>query len=586
MTRDPAHLAAWRRRFLAAQISLPSWARDEPDRLLYSSNAEGKWELYAWDRKTDGHRQITERPEGTYLGQLDPTGEWIWWFDDKRGSEFGRWAIEPFGGGERRTVELPPAYEAGLAITSSFAVVGSSMDDGSAVHLVREDESPQALYQHREDASVVGLSRDESLLCISQSEHGDSRHPALRVLALDGRPVADLWDGPGKGLWGVRWSPVVGDQRVLVMHERQGLRRPLLWSPESGEVIEPDVGLPGEVAAGWYPDASALLLTHRYRGRDEIYRLDLADGGLHPVDVQSGAIMGARVRPDGEIWYSWSNSSTPPEVQADGRVLLRAPGEPAPGGVQYSDHDVDGVHLFLAEPERPRPHPTIFLVHGGPAAADWDSFFPTAQAWVDHGIAVVMVNYRGSGGYGQAWRDALEGNPGLTELEDIARVHDWVVGAGIAERERIILAGASWGGYLTLLGLGTQPGRWSLGIAVVPVADYVAAFEDEMEPLKAFDRALFGGPPEEIPDAYRERSPITYVENVKVPVLILAGENDPRCPIRQIDNYIARLEELGKPHEVYRYQAGHGSLVMDERIRQVEAQIGFAARHLGTQAPQ
>src|SRR5204862_2527680 len=102
-------------------------------------------------------------------------------------------------------------------------------------------------------------------------------------------------------------------------------------------------------------------------------------------------------------------------------------------------------------------------------------------------------------------RDALQGNPGFTELEDIARVRDWLVVQGIANPNRLALAGGSWGGYLTLLGLGTQPEMWSLGVAAVPVADYVAAYEDEMEPLKAFDASLFGGTPDEVPDVY-ERS--------------------------------------------------------------------------------
>ncbi|TDB87837.1 prolyl oligopeptidase family serine peptidase, partial [Actinomadura sp. 7K534] len=139
----------------------------------------------------------------------------------------------------------------------------------------------------------------------------------------------------------------------------------------------------------------------------------------------------------------------------------------------------------------------------------------------------------------------------------------------------------SWGGFLTLLGLGTRPDDWSVGVAAVPVADYVAAYEDEMEGLQAFDRSLFGGSPDEVPDRYRESSPITYVSEVKAPVLVLAGENDPRCPIRQIDNYLARLDEMGHPHEVYRYDAGHGSLVVEERITQMAAEIGFARKHLG-----
>ncbi len=103
-----------------------------------------------------------------------------------------------------------------------------------------------------------------------------------------------------------------------------------------------------------------------------------------------------------------------------------------------------------------------------------------------------------------------------------------------------------------------------------------------MEPLKAYDRALFGASPEEDPERYRLRSPLTYAERVRVPVFILAGENDPRCPIRGIDNYVTRLRELGKEHDVLRFDAGHGSMKVDERISHLAAQIDFAAARLGT----
>ena len=579
--------ATWRRRFRAPRISVPDWARDAADRLTYASNASGKWEVYAWDRTMDSHHMVTDRPEGTRGGALDPTGEWIWWFDDQSGNEFGRWMVEPFGVGQARLAapELPTAYSAGLALGRSLAAIGSSNDRGVVVHLVRDGEVSHQLYAHREDASVAGISRDDSLLCLSHSEHGDSRHPALRIIDLEGRAVSDLWDGPGRGLWAGEWSPVAGDQRLLVMHERQDMPRPLVWNGATGETTELELPLPGEVSATWYPDASSLLLEHGYRGRDELFRYDLRTRTLQPIAVVPGTIFGASVRPDGELWYAWTNASTPPEVRANHSFLLRPPGEPAPGGMQYSDHLVEGIHVFLAEPPTPRPHPAIFQVHGGPTAHDSDSFSPSVQAWVDHGFAVLLINYRGSSGYGKSWRDALEGNPGLTELEDIAKVHDWAVRSRIIDPTRTVLAGGSWGGYVTLLGLGTQPERWSLGMAAAPVADYIAAYEDEMEPLKAFDRSLFGGTPTQIPDFYRKRSPITYVDRVRVPVMILAGENDPRCPIRQIDNYINRLRELGKLHEVYRYEAGHGSLVIDETIRQVEATIAFAATHLGTPVP-
>jgi dipeptidyl aminopeptidase/acylaminoacyl peptidase len=192
----------------------------------------------------------------------------------------------------------------------------------------------------------------------------------------------------------------------------------------------------------------------------------------------------------------------------------------------------------------------------------------------------VQVNYRGSTGYGSAWRDALEARVGHVELEDVVAVRDHLVASGIADPARVVLAGASWGGYLTLLGLGTYPDRWTVGLAGVPVADYVAAYEDEMEGLKAFDRSLFGGSPEEVPDRYRDSSPLTYVDAVRAPVLVLAGENDPRCPIRQIENYLTALDRRAARHEVYRYDAGHGSLVDDERVRQMRAELAYAERHL------
>jgi dienelactone hydrolase len=564
---------------------MPQWARDSPDRLIYGSNLSGKWEVYAWDRGAGARRKVTDRPDGTTNARIDPTGEWIWWFDDTRGSELGRWKVERFGGGDLTdpAPALRPGYSGGLALGLSSAVVGLSTDSGSQMHLLRPGLSPQMFYSHREDAQVAGFDREENLLAIEHSEHGDSRHPALRVIGEGGRRVGDLWDGPGLGLEAGSWSPVPGDRRLLIVHERRGTPRPAIWAPEAADVTEIEADLPGEMSASWYPSAASLLVAHDHRGRTELYRYDIPTRELSRIDLPPGTIEAARVRPEGEVWYAWSSGASPPELRLGTDTL--PVGEPAPGGAAYSDLEVNGVHGFLARPDGSPPYPTILVVHGGPAYHDPDGFAPRVQAWVDHGFAVALVNYRGSTGYGRAWRDALEASPGLTELEDVAAIRDHLVAEGLADPERLVLSGASWGGYLTLLGLGTQPERWSLGIAAVPVADYVAAFEDEMEPLKAFDRALFGGTPAERPEFYGQRSPITFVEQVRVPVMILAGRNDPRCPIRQIENYVGRLDQLGKPHQVYRYDAGHSSMVVEETIRQLEAQLAFASHYLATQPP-
>lgn len=583
--------AAWRRRYRAPRSTFPSWAREQAQRLVYLSNHVGKFEIFAWDRDRDAHRQVTDRPEGTgyrVAARLDPAGEHVWWWNDRKGDEFGTWTVERFDGADRRdAAPLEPSYSTGLAVGRACAVIGRSTgDEGSSVYVVPRNDRPLRIYAHRESARVGHMSADDTLVALSHSEHGDSRNPAVRVIDLAGNAVCDLWDGPGRGLDPGRWSPQPGDQRLIVHHERTGTERPMVLDVPTGACTELELPLPGEIEADWYPDGESLLLSHEHRGRTELYRYHLGTRLLQQVPSEPGSIDGARVRPDREVWYQLNGSAVPPHTRGARGVVLRAPGPEAPEGVPYRDTDVKGIHVFIAGPrEGARPRPALFLVHGGPEAHDRDSWEPSVQAWVDHGFVVLLVNYRGSSGYGKAWRDAIKGKPGLTELEDIAAVRDWAVAEGLADPKRCVIGGGSWGGYLTLLGLGTQPERWAAGLAGVPIGDYIAAFEDEMEPLKRYDAALFGGTPDEVPQVYRERNPITYVERVRAPVMMLVGKNDPRCPSRSADIYEARLRELGKTFETYRYDAGHGSLVIDERIRQMEAQIAFLAKHLGTPAP-
>src|SRR4051812_37831427 len=583
---------AWKRRFRAPRIIRWLWSRDDADRVIYLTNSSGKFEVHTWDRRAGTHRQLTDRTEGTGYrvpSRLEPSGRHVWWWDDAKGNELGRWVREPFEGGDRETIapELAPTYSAGLAVGTGFAVVGrSSGDEGTTVYVVRDGSSPKRIYSHRQSAYVGDLSRDETMFLLAHSEHGDNRNRAIRVLTLDGQAVADIWDGAGKGLTPGDWSPVKGDPRVIIGHDREGARRPMVYDVAAKRETPLRLDLPGEVVGTrWYPDATALLINHEHRGRSELYRFDLASQTLTRLPAERGCIDGARVRPNGDVWYMLDRSSDPASVrQLGGETVLRPAGPPAPSGVAYEDVDVHGIHGFLARPKGAGPYPTYFFIHGGPEAHDSDAFSATVQAWVDHGIAVICVNYRGSSGYGKAWRDAIVGRPGLTELEDIANVREWAVRAGIADPKRSFIGGGSWGGYLTLLGLGTQPEAWALGLAIVPIGDYIPAYEDEMEPLKKYDAALFGGTPTEVPEKYARSNPITYIENVRAPVFLLVGKNDPRCPSRSVDVYVERMKRLAKPYEEYRYDAGHGSLVIDESLKQLAMEIDFVAKHLGTRA--
>ena len=223
-----------------------------------------------------------------------------------------------------------------------------------------------------------------------------------------------------------------------------------------------------------------------------------------------------------------------------------------------------------------RVHPT----HGGPETVTTELFAPGSQSWLDHGFAFLTINYRGSATFGREFQQKIWGNPGQWELEDMVAARDWLVNEGIAHPDQILLTGGSYGGYLTLLPLGKRPDLWAGGMGVVAVADWRLMYEDSAETLRGYQLALFGGAPDEMPEQYATSSPITYVENVRAPLLIIQGRNDTRCPARQMEAYIARMEELGKQVEVYWFEAGHGSLEVEEQIKQQEMMLQFAHRVL------
>jgi dipeptidyl aminopeptidase/acylaminoacyl peptidase len=577
-------LPAWEARFRAPILSFPAWSPNAPDRLAIASTESGSYQLYAWDRAAGTRRQVTNDPVGVLGGRPTRDGTGIVWFRDATGSESGQWVVGPFGedaAPKPLLAGVPEGWDEGLAIGQRRIAAAISTAERFAIWVSDAGAPARCLHDQREMLSLgaddaAALSADESMIVFEHAEGGDVHHASLRAIdAETGATVADLrWEGIALSSHG--FSPVAGDSRVAISHERDGQRRPAVWDVRSGEVTDLPTGLAGSVdVAGWWPDGSAMLLLQLVEGRHRLHRHDIERGETSPLGSEPGAISAAAVRPDGQVWYRGQNGEHPAQLRAvdAAHPLLEPAGPRAPAGRafegwRFTNPDGQQVHGFTVRPDGDGPHPVIMRVHGGPHMLDMDRWVPDILAHVDAGFLVAMVNYRGSDGYGQAWRDALIGNVGFLELEDVLAGLDDLVARGLADPERAVLAGWSWGGYVTLLGAGLHPDRWASLVAGVPVADYVAAFEDEAPSLQALDRALFGGDPETRPDLFRERSPISYVDEVRAPLLILAGENDSRCPIRQIWNYVASMRARGVEPRLYTYSTGHASFDTDEKLRQ------------------
>jgi dipeptidyl aminopeptidase/acylaminoacyl peptidase len=594
--------APWKQRF-RVPMTFTQVARAEPARGLAVSNRSGVYQLYAWDVASGGLQQLTDIPAGKTGGVIAPDGRFVYYLHDQDGNELGHWVRVPFAGGpaEDVTPDLPPYASWSLSLAAGGGLATLVAADEAGFHLFAIDLGPAGEVGPRRHLLstprfVEGISAaaDGRTVVVALNERSDLlRFNLVALDAATGERAAELWDGPETSVSGASFAPLPGDMRVLAVSNRSGVQRPLIWNPLTGERRDLALGdLQGDVEAwGWWPDGSAVLLCHIHAAVQRLYRYDLATDRLRRLDHPAGTLRGAYVRTQDEIVAHWTDSSHPPQVVAldaasgaQRRTLITG-GEVPPGrpwrSVTFPSTDGALIQGWLALPEGQGPFPAILDTHGGPSAATMESFSAGAQMWLDHGFAFLSINYRGSTTFGKAFEESIYGDLGRREVDDMAAARDFLIREGIAQPDAILLTGWSYGGYLTLMGLGLRPELWAGGMAGIAIADWTVQYEDTAPTLRGYQEAIFGGTPAQKPEAYARSSPITYAERLRSPVLVIQGRNDTRCPARPMEQYEARLRALGKQIEVEWFDAGHGSYQIEQQIDHHELMLRFAYRVLG-----
>ena len=587
----------WVRRFTAPELGFPVWSATDPDVLALVTTLGGAAQVWTHDLRTGAWQQLSHESIGVdqEVWAL-PDGRFAWW-SDGTGNERGRLVGTPVGGSAEPIVaDLPEGWLTGLAFHPDRTALGVEVEGDFRVYAIDTEDAPRLLWATRFPNGVGraypktgGLSADGSLVCVRHAERGDILHLALRVLdAGTGTARGDLVDA-GSNLEPDAWSPVPGDQRLAFTSELGPFERPALWDLETGTRTDIAVDLPGAVfPIEWWPDASALLVRHEHEGRAQLYRLDPSTGSTELVADPQGDIEsegGTGIRPDGSVWLLASDATRAPRVlDQRGREVLPSPADPPPPGRAFrsfffSNPSGDRVHAFVVTPPGQGPFPTVMSVHGGPECHERDRFDPETQAFVDAGYAVALVNYRGSTGYGVPFRRALIGAVCFTETEDIIAGLDALEREGVVDPRRVYWSGWSWGGCLACFNAGVHPDRWRAIFAGIPSGDFVAAHRACAPELKAWDEAVYGGSPEEVPDAYRRSDPMTYASAVTAPVLVIAGENDPRCPLEGIMPWVEAVRAHGVDVDLQLYPEGHHANAVHERVRHMQLILDFFARY-------
>ena len=168
----------------------------------------------------------------------------------------------------------------------------------------------------------------------------------------------------------------------------------------------------------------------------------------------------------------------------------------------------------------------VVYVHGGPASQSVNSFSRIIQHMVNQGYMVIAPNYRGSTGYGKEFLHANLFDMGGGDLQDVLAAADWIKQTGYLDPKKLVLMGGSYGGYLTMMGVTKAPDVWAAGVPIVPFVNWFTEIANEDPVLQQSDLATMGDP-EKNKDLFHDRSPIFFVDQIKAPLLLLAGGNDP-----------------------------------------------------------
>lgn len=428
----------------------------------------------------------------------------------------------------------------------------------------------------------------------------DNRDSDIFRISAQGGETENLTPEPGSAS-GARWSP--DGQRVSFTASRDAgftAKTDLMILELAGPTTK---NLTQELSysirgAPVWESADSLIFMESSGLYSYLARIPLSGGKPqrieHPLGVSRG---GFEIAPDGlsilytdndpghpsDIWVSDSNGGRPtritdlnPQVRELAIAESRSIRWKAPDGME-----IEGVLVLPLDHQPGRRYPLVLGIHGGPTGRHTHSFNNRrSQIWAANGYAVLQPNPRGSTGYGHAFTQKNKGDWGGKDFhfDDMSGV-DRVIEMGIADPEKLVVMGGSYGGFSTFWAI-TQTDRFKAAIGHAAISDWYSFYGQTDIPQ--YLKWGFEGHAWDNPETYRKYSPFDHVKKVTTPLMITHGEQDRRVPIAQAEQYYTALKKRGVETEFVRYpREGHGIREPNHVIDLVGRQLEWFDRHLG-----
>lgn len=365
-------------------------------------------------------------------------------------------------------------------------------------------------------------------------------------------------------------------------------------NPETGEETNYTAAIDWDVAGyDISPDESTVAFTLNEGGLGTIKLLDLASGEVRDGPaLPVGLVGGVSFHPDGQqIGFTFSGATSPADAWSANIVTgaltrwtqaevggMDTSGFASPELFTYPNYDEMDIPAFVYRPDHEGPYPVIISIHGGPEGQARPSFSSTYQYWVNElGAAVVVPNVRGSSGYGKTYVSLDNGLNRKKSVDDIGALLDWIETQPDLDKDRIVVYGGSYGGYMVLASMIDYADRIAAGINIVGISDFKTFLTNTKGYRRDLRRAEYGDERDpEVAAFFDEISPLKNADKITKPLFIIQGLNDPRVPASEAEQILAamRVNETTAWYLLAKDE-GHGFRKKSNRDFQQEAQTMF-----------
>jgi dipeptidyl aminopeptidase/acylaminoacyl peptidase len=569
------------------------------ERLVFSANLDGKMNLWGMDLPDEYPYLFAHQEESCNFIKFDQENSFVLAGFDKDGDENYHIYAIPYAGG------IPQALITGKDNEKYF--LAELSEDGKRVYYVTSEGNPSYLntrvrYLETGEDELIneGEISPTELAAISPQEDAfiylrSFANTYVIGFVKTGDEVHQLT--PDHKKVHVTFDPIfVDDTTIYFLTDYESEYNYVAKYDLKTKQFSKEIAIERESiqTLKWHKEQQTFYLVTEKGVNDELYRYELVTKILTQLTIDVDVIEKVHIAKSGNIYLLGRSATLPHNIfqftdgaewkqLTNNRVLgLSHEDMVEPDVVTYPTFDGMEIEalLFKAKPENDNGH-TIFWPHGGPQASERKMFRSMFQCFLNRGYTIFAPNFRGSTGYGSSFVKMVEQDWGEGPRLDCIAGIEWLFENSNMDRNKLFLVGGSYGGYMALLLHGRHPEYFKAVVDIFGPSDlftFVNSVPAHWKPI--MERWL--GDPERDKERFIKDSPVTYLDGMTKPMLVIQGAKDPRVVKEESDQIVAKLKEKGQNVEYLVLEdEGHGFSKKENEIKVYHLMLDFLEKHQG-----